>query len=93
MDMTFSLTFLAFVFLLAQEVTADHVGRTTTVETDHVRGSIGAIVDDSNRAGKEQKVAMDMAIEDFYDRTNQSYDFHMKICPGQQPYQQALAGL
>ncbi|KAF5478608.1 hypothetical protein F2P56_005151 [Juglans regia] len=91
MDM-FSFTFLAFVFLLAQEATADHVGRTATVGTEHhVRGSIGAIVDDSNRAGKEQKVAMEMAIKDFYDRTNQSFDLHMKICRGEQPYQEALA--
>ncbi|KAF5460937.1 hypothetical protein F2P56_020771 [Juglans regia] len=81
--------FLALVLLLSQKATADN-GRITASGTDNVRGIIGAIVDNSTRIGKEQKVAMEMAIEDVHDRTSQSYALHMKNSNGE-PYRAALA--
>ncbi|XP_059442099.1 glutamate receptor 2.8-like [Corylus avellana] len=73
-------TFFAIVLLLAQGATAD-------VE----RGVIGAIVDYSSRFGKEQKVAMEMAIEDvYYDKTGQSCGLHMNTSQ-REPYQTVVA--
>lgn len=84
---------LALILLLSQKATADH-GRniSTALGTDNVRGIIGAIVDNSTRIGKEQKVAMEMAIEDVYERTNEIYDLHMKNSHGE-PSRAALAGM
>ncbi|XP_040989999.1 glutamate receptor 2.8-like [Juglans microcarpa x Juglans regia] len=81
--------FFALVLLLSQKATADN-GRITASGTDNVRGIIGAIVDNSTRIGKEQKVAMEMAIEDVHDRTSQSYALRMKNSHGE-PYRAALA--
>lgn len=83
--------FLALVLLLSQKATADN-GRNTALGIDNVRGILGAIVDNSTRIGKEQKVAMEMAIEDFYDKTSESYALHMKNSHGE-PYRAALAGI
>ncbi|KAE8124755.1 hypothetical protein FH972_019611 [Carpinus fangiana] len=71
-------TFLAIILLLAQGATAD-VGRTNRSANDQVMrgGIIGAIVDNSSRFGKEQKVAMDMAIMDVKKKTGQSCGLNM----------------
>lgn len=93
MDALLCFAFLPLVLLLAQKATAD-VERTNTFGTEvHVGGVIGAIVDNSSRFGKEQKVAMEMAIEDVFNRTNQAYDLHMKYSHRRKPYQAALAGM
>lgn len=44
------------------------------VEGNHVKSIIGAIVDDSSRIGKEQRVAMEMAAHDFNEYGNQTHD-------------------
>ena len=53
---------------------------------------IGAIVDLSSRVGKEEKVAMEMAIEDFQNRTNQSLVLQVKDSQGK-PIHAAVAGM
>ena len=84
-------TFFAIVLLLAQGATAD-VGRTNISANDQaIRGSIGAIVDNSSRFGMEQKVAMEMAIKDVYNETGQSCGLLMKT--SREPYQTAVAGM
>ncbi|XP_059442097.1 alpha carbonic anhydrase 4-like [Corylus avellana] len=76
-------TFFAIVLLLAQGATAD-VERTRG-------GVIGAIVDNSSRFGKEQKLAMEMATEDvYYDKTGQSCGLHMNTSQ-REPYQTVVA--
>jgi hypothetical protein len=94
MDTFRPFTFFALALLLAQRATAD-VGKTNILANDQVisRGIIGAIVDNSSRFGKEQKVAMEMAIQDVnYDNTSQSCVLHIKTSP-RKPYQTALAGM
>ena len=59
---------------------------------DDVKGSIGAIVDYSSRIGKEEKVAMEMAIENF---NSQYTDLHIDLLINSsqgEPIQAALAG-
>ncbi|KAL3508725.1 hypothetical protein ACH5RR_028126 [Cinchona calisaya] len=46
-----------------------HNAKTENVEV--VKGTVGAIVDYSTRVGKEETVAMQMAVEDFYNLTKQ----------------------
>jgi hypothetical protein len=91
MDTFRPFTFFAIVLFLAQRTTAD-VGRRKVLAEDHVRGIIGAIVDNSTRFGKEQKVAMEMATKDVYDKTGSSCDLRL-ITSQTEPYQTALAGI
>ncbi|KAF8391286.1 hypothetical protein HHK36_023588 [Tetracentron sinense] len=42
------------------------------------KGSIGAIIDYSSHIGKEEKIAMEMAIEDFYNTTNHRPFLHVR---------------
>uniref|UniRef100_A0A7N2MAK0 Glutamate receptor n=1 Tax=Quercus lobata TaxID=97700 RepID=A0A7N2MAK0_QUELO len=88
MATTLTFTFLALVLLLVEKATVD--GRTTTLGKEHVRGIIGAITDYSSRIGKEQKVAMEMAIKDVFNKTNQRFDLHIKNTHSE-PVQAALA--
>ncbi|KAF3442449.1 hypothetical protein FNV43_RR16365 [Rhamnella rubrinervis] len=46
-------------------------------DNEHVVGIVGAIVDHTSRIGKEEKVAMRMAMEDFYSITNQTLILHI----------------
>ncbi|CAK9182953.1 unnamed protein product [Ilex paraguariensis] len=59
-------------------------------EISYVKGIIGAVVDERTRAGKEEKVAMEMAISDFFNHTNQRLILRVKNSKGQ-PVQAALA--
>ncbi|KAJ9671514.1 hypothetical protein PVL29_025290 [Vitis rotundifolia] len=69
--------------------TAD--GGTDSIEKADVKGSIGAILDYSSRIGKEEKVAMEMAIEEFNSQySNQHIDLLINDCQGE-PIQAALA--
>lgn len=83
-------TFLALVLLFAQKATV-YASTNNTLGKDHVKGTIGAILDPSSRIGKEQKVAMEMAIKDVFDKTNQSFDLQIKNSQ-REPVQAALAG-
>ncbi|KAL6314717.1 hypothetical protein AAG906_027064 [Vitis piasezkii] len=83
----FSLLVLDLLFL--QMATAD--GGTDSIEKADVKGSIGAILDYSSRIGKEEKVAMEMAIEEFNSQySNQHIDLLINDSQGE-PIQAALA--
>lgn len=59
---------------------------------DHAKVSIGAIIDYSSRIGKEEKVAMEIAMEDFNSRyPNLHIDLLINSSHGE-PIQAALAG-
>ncbi|KAA8523961.1 hypothetical protein F0562_010608 [Nyssa sinensis] len=66
-----------------------HGGMNTT-RINHVKRIVGAIVDYSSRIGKEEKVAMEMAIDDFFNYTNQSLILQLKYSQGE-PIKAALA--
>ncbi|KAA8523960.1 hypothetical protein F0562_010609 [Nyssa sinensis] len=65
-----------------------HGGMNTT-GINHVKGIVGAILDYSFRIGKEEKVAMEMAIDDFFNHTNQSFILQLKYSQGE-PIKAAL---
>lgn len=88
---SFHLFFFHLLLLLSPKATANG-SYTNAVEKEHVVGSIGAIVDLDSRIGKEQKIAMEMAMRDFNVKTNQS--FHLLIVNSQKdPVYAAFAGL
>ncbi|EOY13166.1 Glutamate receptor 2.7, putative [Theobroma cacao] len=69
MDTPFSLfSLLALVLMLLLETAA--AGSVDTGADHQVKGIIGAIVDDGSRIGKEERVAMEMAMEAFNDYNN-----------------------
>lgn len=45
-------------------------------------GGIGVIIDNSSRIGKEELVAMRLAIQDFKNKTNQQLDLHVRDSNG-----------
>ncbi|RVW42942.1 Glutamate receptor 2.7 [Vitis vinifera] len=68
---------MAWVLLLSPAAAAaDHGG------TSHSNDSIGVIVDYGSRVGKEEKVAMELAIDDFYKKTNQRLVLHSRDSQG-----------
>lgn len=86
MNLSF-LSFLLFelIFILTTiEAAAD-------IENNHVNGIIGAIVDNTSRIGKEQIVAMEMAVEDFNGDRNHSLVLQVRTSM-REPLQAALAG-
>ncbi|KAK7257182.1 hypothetical protein RIF29_30965 [Crotalaria pallida] len=66
------------------------LGNTLAGESSAVKGIIGVILDRSSRIGQEQAVAMNMALEDFYHYSNQSFVMHIRNSQGD-PLQAALA--
>ncbi|KAA8523964.1 hypothetical protein F0562_010605 [Nyssa sinensis] len=52
------------------------------MEINHMNGIIGAIVDNSSRIGKEARVAMEMAIDDFNNKANQSLVLQIRNSQG-----------
>lgn len=57
-----------------------------------VIGIVGVIVDESYRVGKEGKVAIKMALQDFYNTTNQTLILHVRSSDQRDPMHAALAG-
>lgn len=53
--------------------------------------NIGAIIDNCSRIGKEERVAMEMAMEDFYANNNQRFVLQIRHSK-KDPMQAALAG-
>ena len=82
---------ISFAFFLISHQTAAGGGLETT-DISSVKGTIAAIVDYGSRVGKEEKVAMEMAINDFYDHTNQRLILRVKNSQGD-PFQAALTGI
>ena len=83
---------LMISYLLFLQMETAHGSTDLIDENDDVKGSIGAIVDYSSRIGKEEKVAMEMAIENF---NSQYTDLHIDLLINSsqgEPIQAALAG-
>ena len=59
---------------------------------ESAKGIIGAIINNSSRIGKEQRVAMNMALKDFFSYSNQSFDLHIRKSTQGDPLQAAFAG-
>jgi len=80
------------VLLLCLMSTA--LGKTTVDDGMHVKmkGTIGVIADNNSRNGKEEIVAVKMAMEDFYHYSNQSFGLQIRDSHAD-PLQAALAGL
>ncbi|EEF44028.1 glutamate receptor 2 plant, putative [Ricinus communis] len=76
----------SFLFALGLLVTNANGASKTAV----MKGISGAFVDCNSRIGKEQKVAMQMAIKDFNDNINHSFALHIEDTHGE-PFQAALA--
>lgn len=77
-------------------IAADHKSGDETVKDGSVIGIVGAIVDNTSRAGKEEEVALKMAFEDFnsdhYSPTNQTFILHLINSDARNPMQAAVAG-
>ena len=58
----------------------------------HVKGIIGVITDNNSRSGREEIVAIKMAVEDFYHYSNQRFGLQIRYSQGD-PLEAALAGL
>ncbi|XP_021834690.1 glutamate receptor 2.8-like [Prunus avium] len=82
------LSFMAFVLLLKQILIVDGISDTT--KDDGFMGILGAIVDNSSRIGKEESVAMQIAVEDFLNKSNRRLDLKIRNSQGD-PLQAALA--
>ncbi|KAF2286078.1 hypothetical protein GH714_010200 [Hevea brasiliensis] len=65
-------------------------GSTRTKDSNRVKGIIGAIIDESSRIGKEERLAMEIAAEDFYSHSKQSLTLHIHDSQGD-PIRAALA--
>ncbi|RVW42971.1 Glutamate receptor 2.7 [Vitis vinifera] len=74
--------FMALILLFSRKGTAE----------DPAKGIIGAIVDHTSRIGKEEKVAMEMAIDDFRLYSNGSLRLHIENSQ-REPIQAALAAM
>lgn len=67
--------------LLTKSTTA-----TSNMKVDHncsmnnlvILGGIGGVLDLSSRVGKEQKIAMELAVQDFYSLTCYNLPIHLK---------------
>lgn len=64
---------------------------TLTVTKGGVKGVMGAIVNNSSRIGKEEQLAMEMAVQDFNNYTNQTLVLHIRNSRGE-PVTAALLG-
>ncbi|PQP93857.1 glutamate receptor 2.8 [Prunus yedoensis var. nudiflora] len=74
------LSFMAFVLLLKQILIVDGISDTT--KDDGFVGILGAIVDNSSRIGKEESVAMQIAVEDFLNKSNRRLDLKIRNSQG-----------
>lgn len=55
------------------------------------KGTIGAIIDSTSRAGKQEKIAIEMAVEDFFNSTGHKPLLHVRDSQGR-PVQAAWDG-
>uniref|UniRef100_A0A2N9HU33 Ionotropic glutamate receptor C-terminal domain-containing protein n=1 Tax=Fagus sylvatica TaxID=28930 RepID=A0A2N9HU33_FAGSY len=81
---------LVLVFIFTHKATVN--GSSNTTGNDKIIGVTGVIVDNSSRIGKEQSVAMKLALDDFYDKFNQSLILHIRDSQGE-PIQAALEAM
>ena len=80
-------------FLVALVVSWGHEteGNMNLTMDDSGKGRIGVIVDESSRIGKEEMLAMQMAVEDFNSSRNQSFSLVIRDYKSD-PNLAALAG-
>ncbi|KAJ7981796.1 Glutamate receptor [Quillaja saponaria] len=83
------LPFLLFFFLLLPEMAAAD-GSSKRMAHGKVGGTIGAIIDYNSRIGKEEKVAMEIAMEDIYRKTRMNFVLRT-VNSERQPLRAALA--
>lgn len=83
-----------FYFLITVLVLREGMafGRANKPENEPRMGIIGAIIDNSSRIGKEERVAIEMAVEDFHATGNQRLALHIRNSQREDPLQAALAG-
>lgn len=86
--------FVTIVLVFRPVRTADHDGNTPNAmrNIEAGMGVVGAIIDNSSRVGKEERVAMEMAMEDFYANGNQRLVLQIRHSLQRDPMQAALAG-
>lgn len=58
--------FLVLPLLLESKAKAIEAGDNCSLITHQITGKIGGVINYSSRLGKEQKVAMEMAVEDYF---------------------------
>lgn len=80
----FLLPFFFLVFLSYGSSTAAASGKSTT--------SIGVVIDDDSRVGKEQKIAMKIAVQNLNNSTNHKLTIHYRNISAGNPLQAATAG-
>ncbi|CAB4277407.1 unnamed protein product [Prunus armeniaca] len=82
-----------FYFLITVLVLREGMafGRANKPENEPRMGIIGAIIDNSSRIGKEERVAIEMAVEDFHATGNQRLALHIRNSQREDPLQAALA--
>lgn len=83
MNILFSCLILSF--------TALALFSTQAATSSHEYSVIGAIIDNTTRAGREAKVSIEMALDDISSKTNQSFHRHIINSQGE-PVLAALAG-
>ncbi|XP_052177245.1 glutamate receptor 2.1-like isoform X2 [Diospyros lotus] len=85
-----SLLAMAVLLFSHQGGAANSDAEMEVTETNQVLGTVGAILDYSSRIGKEQKVAVEIAVEDVFFHTNQSLILQLEDSHGD-PIQAARA--
>lgn len=79
--MSSSLSFYLVLLLLVGSAKASGRGNKCQITQQTIAG-IGVVVDYSSRVGKEQKIAMKMAIQDLFHSTCARLDLHLKDSQG-----------
>ena len=80
---------LAILLLIAVKAPTNR--STEITKNSHAKRVVGAIIDSTSRIGKEQKVALEMAMEDFCEFSNQSFLLQIEDSHGE-PIRAGLAG-
>ncbi|KAJ0044348.1 hypothetical protein Pint_04671 [Pistacia integerrima] len=83
---------LPFMFPANGTTTINRNAHTLTVTNGRVEGVMGAIVNNSSRIGNEEQLAMEMAVQDFNNYTNQTLVLHIRNSRGE-PVTAALAAM
>ncbi|KAF8413793.1 hypothetical protein HHK36_001786 [Tetracentron sinense] len=85
------LSFMVLLLLISSKSMADD-REDPPPTSEHFNGRIGAIIDYNSRIGKEEKVAMEMAIQDFYNTTSHRPFLHFRDSK-REPVRAALAAM
>lgn len=75
------LSFFLVLLLFVSSVKANGTEEKCQV-TQQITARIGCVIDLSSRVGKEQKIAMEMAVQDLFKSTCAKVDLHLKDSQG-----------